>query len=286
MGSLSPTKLADQISEFEPLDQVAKPLQRFIRTVLPGGSAQRDLVSGRQLGHPLHPALTDVVIGSWGAALLLDLFGGSKRRAADRLIGIGVLAAAPTAVAGLADWSELQGRDRRFGMAHALGNTSALLLFASSWFLRARGRRASGVALSLAGTAVMSGSAWMGGHLSFSRGIGVNQNAFQTIPGTWQTLLKEEELEEGKLLPARVGDVDVLVVRHGADVHAMLDRCNHLGCQLSDGELRDDGIVCPCHGSTFALDGTVVRGPATADQPTLEVRVEDGKVQARRVRRR
>ena len=31
-----------------------------------------------------------------------------------------------------------------------------------------------------------------------------------------------------------------------------------------------------------ALDGTVVRGPATADQPALDARVQSGKIQVRR----
>ena len=44
-------------------------------------------------------------------------------------------------------------------------------------------------------------------------------------------------------------------------LHAVSARCTHLGCSVrfNDAERSWD---CPCHGSRFALDGTVLEGPA------------------------
>src|SRR5947209_6330335 len=65
---------------------------------------RRNLLRGTWLGHALHPPLTDVPIGFWTSAVVLDLLGGAQARpAARRLVGLGVLSAIPTAVTG---WAE------------------------------------------------------------------------------------------------------------------------------------------------------------------------------------
>jgi nitrite reductase/ring-hydroxylating ferredoxin subunit/uncharacterized membrane protein len=277
-----PASITRSVEELEALDPVAEWTQGAAAAIYPTGSLQRDLASGRLLGHPLHPLLTDVVIGSWTSAGFLDLFGDRYESAARRLVGLGVLSAIPTALAGLHDWMDLEGDDRRVGIAHALGNVTGLSLYAASWLARAVGLRRSGVMLSTLGMGVASASAWFGGHLAYRRGIGVNRTAFETAPARWKDAVDESDLPDGKLVGAKVGDLQIVLVRDGGTVHAMSDRCAHLGCLLHTGTLENDTIVCPCHGSTFALDGTVVRGPATADQPVLDARIQDGKVQVRR----
>src|ERR671933_1232636 len=140
--------VARQIEQLELLDPVSEPLQKAVRTLVPQESQLKDLLSGTWLGHPLHPPLTDVVVGAWTSALLLDLFGGTgAKAAADRLVGAGVLAAVPTAAAGLSDWAELRGGSRRVGSVHAIGNTTALVLHALSLAARRRGSRARGLVL-------------------------------------------------------------------------------------------------------------------------------------------
>ncbi|HZO34158.1 MAG TPA: hypothetical protein VFB17_03680, partial [Gaiellaceae bacterium] len=70
------------------LDAIAEPLQQGVRTAVPQESELKDVLSGSWLGHPLHPPLTDVVIGAWTSALLLDVFSGEPgQAAADRLVG-------------------------------------------------------------------------------------------------------------------------------------------------------------------------------------------------------
>jgi nitrite reductase/ring-hydroxylating ferredoxin subunit len=128
----------------------------------------------------------------------------------------------------------------------------------------------------------MLASAWLGGHLSFGKGVGVNQTAFDRYPNSWRPVMEEAELAEGELSSGKVGALPVLLFRKGDQVFALDDTCSHRGCSLSDGEVRGDAVVCPCHGSTFRLgDGTIVKGPATAPQPPFEARIQNGKVEVR-----
>jgi uncharacterized membrane protein len=100
-----------------------------VTALVPAGSKAKDALSGTRFGHPLHSPLTDLVIGPWTSALFLDLVGGDRaEEAADCLVGVGVLAAVPTALSGLSDWADVHGGSRRVGTLHAIGNTTALTL--------------------------------------------------------------------------------------------------------------------------------------------------------------
>lgn len=123
------------------------------------------------LGHSVHPPLTDVTLGCWLGASILDMVGGSGSRGSARLlIAAGLVAAVPTAVAGAADWAETSGSDRRIGAIHALGTDVATFLFLGSLVARIRGRHANGRKFALAGHLVMTGAGLLGGHLALSRG--------------------------------------------------------------------------------------------------------------------
>jgi nitrite reductase/ring-hydroxylating ferredoxin subunit/uncharacterized membrane protein len=275
--------IAEQIEQLQVPDSILDPLERAANRVVPRESRLKDLLSGTWLGHPLHPPLTDVVVGAWTSALILDLLGGQgAAKSADRLVSIGVLAALPTAAAGVSDWADLSGGDRRLGAIHAFGNTGALTLQALSVAARRRGDRRRGVLLSAAGYGLASASAWLGGHLSFARGVGVNQTAFDDAPADWTPVLDAGELADDTLTHAETDGVGILLVRRHARVYAIGDSCTHRGCALHEGELNDDDtITCPCHGSIFRLDGRIVRGPATSPQPSYDVRVREGKVEIR-----
>lgn len=283
MEPLARELIAERIEEVDALDSLADPLQQAIHTVVPQGSPLKDALSGTWLGHPVHPPLTDVVIGAWTSALILDLVGGDEtEKAAERLIGVGILAAIPTAATGASDWADVRGGDRRIGTVHALGNTTALLLHALSWGARRRGHRARGIALSAIGYGVATFAAWLGGHLSFGKGVGVNQTAFESAPTDWTPVLEATELPERELTRAEASGVGVLLVRDGEWIHALGDRCSHRGCSLAQGELLDDAVRCGCHGSTFRLeDGSILKGPATAPQPAYDARESDGTIEIR-----
>ena len=265
------------------LDPAADAVAGLARRVLPRGLV-RDTASGTPLGHPLHPALVAIPVGSWSAATYLDLLGGKRhRQAARRLVGMGNLAAVPTAITGANDWAFTQGAERRVGFVHALLNDVALTLFISSWWTRRRGHPVKGIALSLAGSGVMSAAAWLGGHLAYGLGVGVDTTAFQHAPQDWTDVAAEADVVADKLVGADAGGVPVVLVRRGQQVIALADRCTHRGGPLHEGTLEDATITCPWHGSRFCVDdGTVVEGPATRPALAFETRVTAGRVEVRR----
>jgi nitrite reductase/ring-hydroxylating ferredoxin subunit/uncharacterized membrane protein len=277
-------ELAERIEGIQQLDPAGKVLKSLADRVVPQRSELKDLLSGTWLGHPLHPLLTDVVVGAWTSSFLLDLMPGRRtRKASDRLVDVGILAAVPTALAGLSDWADTRGGRRRVGLVHASANVVALSLYVSSSAARKRGRRMYGWWLSATAFGVACFSAYLGGHLSFGMGVGVDQNAFEKGPADWQPAIASDDLREGEPRAVTVGEAELLLVRRGATIHAISDRCSHRGCSLHEGDFSDEGrVVCPCHGSTFSLqDGSVLHGPATAPQPAYLTRVREGKVEVR-----
>src|SRR5919202_3321191 len=112
-------EIVTRIGEIETLDRFTQPLVRTAKKLIPAGPI-KDLLSGANLGHPLHPALTDVPIGSFTTATVLDLIDGERfEDAVEALLGLGIVATLPTASAGLADWSDTYGAEQRLGLVHA-----------------------------------------------------------------------------------------------------------------------------------------------------------------------
>src|SRR3954447_14629882 len=119
------TPLHDAVEAIESastLDGPGEKIGKFARDTIPKGPV-KDALAGTWLGHALHPMLTDVVIGSFTSATLLDLLGGDEDgTAARRLIGVGIAAYAPTALTGVNDWADAEPTDpsvRRVGLVHA-----------------------------------------------------------------------------------------------------------------------------------------------------------------------
>ena len=56
--------------------------------------------------------------------------------------------------------------------------------------------------------------------------------------------------------------------------------CPHLGCTVPWSKEKNQ-FVCPCHGATFAADGTRVSGPSLRGMDTLEKSVQDGHLLVR-----
>ncbi len=133
--------------------------------------ARRSPLHTAALGHSVHPVLTDVTLGCWMSASILDLAGGAQaRRSATLLVGAGLAAAVPTAIAGAGDWAEMSGSERRIGAVHAIGTDIATFLLLGSLVARLRGTYAAGTKLGLAGNAVAAGAGFLGGHLALNRG--------------------------------------------------------------------------------------------------------------------
>jgi nitrite reductase/ring-hydroxylating ferredoxin subunit/uncharacterized membrane protein len=252
------------------------------KTLKPG--AFKDLLSGTPIGHPAHPALIAVPIGSWIGASWLDLVGGrGSRDAARKLVFFGVLSAFPSALTGASDWSDTSGAERRVGFVHALANSAGLGLYVASWRARRQGKQVRGAGLALAGAGVVGFSGWLGGHLAYALGVGVDNTAFVTAPADWTDVAAEADLVEGSPTAATLGDVALLLLRRAGEIYALNDRCTHRGGPLHEGTVVDDCIECPWHGSRYRIsDGSVARGPATTPEPSFDVRLQDGRVLVRR----
>jgi nitrite reductase/ring-hydroxylating ferredoxin subunit/uncharacterized membrane protein len=274
-------RLVDKIERAKFLDAVADPVADAV-TIPLKSKLVRSLASGTPSGHPAHPPLVTVPIGSFVMASALDLSGPEHRAAARRLVALGVLSALPAAVTGASDWSYTSGAERRVGFVHASVNAVALSCYAGSWLARRRDRQLLGAALAGAGAMLLTVGGWLGGHLIYSRGVGVDTTAFLVGSDDWQDTVAEAELIDGQPMLVHAGKVPVLLIRLDGQLLAVDDRCTHRGGPLHEGEVRDGCVSCPWHGSRFRLaDGEVVAGPAIRPQRSWEVRTRYGMVQLR-----
>ena len=278
-GNRAPVR---KLAQLDALDAPASKIGKFARDVFKPRPL-KEVLSGSWLGHPLHPVLTDVTIGTFTSAVVLDWLGGrDSGPAARRLIGFGLLSAAPVFASGWSDWADTEVAEpavRRIGVVHAATNGIASTLFAASWVKRGNG--SGGRLLALAGGATLSAGAYLGGHLSFGEGVGVDQTVFEEDAGDWTDVAAESELEDKRCVMA--AGTPVLLVRTGDELYALSDRCSHRGGALHEGEIQNGTVVCPLHQSVFALrDGALIHGPAAYPQPAWDVRARAGRIEVRR----
>jgi nitrite reductase/ring-hydroxylating ferredoxin subunit/uncharacterized membrane protein len=243
--------------------------------------AIKDFLNGVWLGHPLHPAITDVPIGAYVVALALDLSG--QRAAATAAIGVGIVFMLLAALAGYADYIDLEGKTQRFGTIHSSLMLVALVFYLISFVMRLGAVPSPAeVWLSVLGFVIVITSAYVGGELVYNMGTQVDRHAWRG-GGTKWAALDVTEIPADKPVKAKAGAQTLVVVRRGNTLNALHDVCAHQGCSLSEGKLVGEVIECGCHGSRFRLrDGLVVRGPAVFDQPHFEVREAEGKLEVRR----
>ena len=164
-------RIADRIEHAQQLDRPSRLLASLTDKVL-ANRRVTELASGTPIGHPVHPLLVTIPLGSWTSSVVFDLTGDED--AADGLIGIGLLAALPAAVAGWNDWRHTSGAEQRVGVLHALLNLATVATYGASLAARRAGRRKTGMVLSTLGASVLTVSGWLGGHLVYSLRLGVD----------------------------------------------------------------------------------------------------------------
>lgn len=285
MEKLGFVRAISRIEDADVLDPAIEKVRDAVDRALPNADV-RDLLHGVPFGHPVHPVAVQVPIGAWTSAAVLDAFPGSSP-AAGLLVGVGVAAAVPAAVTGLADWSKLHEQQSRVGIVHAAANILAVGLYSASLIQRARGKTTSGKLLGYLGLAVVSGSGFLGGHLAYRQAAGANhvEDVPHVFPTGWQQVGPLGDLANGELQSRTVAGVPLLLLRRGSTVNAIADTCSHLSGPLHEGELTEAEsdnpcVTCPWHGSVFSLTtGDVVHGPATSPQPKFETIVRDGMVE-------
>jgi nitrite reductase/ring-hydroxylating ferredoxin subunit/uncharacterized membrane protein len=288
-----PQTLMQRIVDALPFpDKVAEGVQPKVQeAVEAGGTTARNTLDGVWFEAPLHPALTDVPLGSWTAAAVFDGLDAATdsramRNAADASLALGVVGALGAAVTGLSDWRYLSGGSRRMGIAHGLLNTIGLILSITSLILRAAGRRNAGRLSFLAGYSVSGLAAHIGGELSYHYGLRIDRNAFQpTGPDEFTPVLDEDELAQDGMRRVEVDGAGALLSRSSSgDICAISAVCNHFGGPLEEGDREGDTVVCPWHKSRFNLcSGEAIDGPAVFPQPRYETRVRDGKIEVKAV---
>jgi len=245
--------------------------------------AGRDVLNGRWLGHPLHALLTDVPIGVLTLVIILDVL--DQPVGADVALVFGILTLVAAALAGLADYSDTDGRARLRATVHGTLMTVALALYLVSLAMRAAGGgRAMPIAVSIVAYFVLAAGAYVGGDVVYLLGNMVDRHAWRPAGAKWAAL-EVGEVPEDQPVKAKFGLQNLVLVRHGERIEALHEQCAHAGGPLSQGTLVDGCLECPWHGSRFRLsDGHVRRGPSVYDQPAYEVRAADGGgYEARRV---
>ncbi|MDP8951909.1 MAG: Rieske 2Fe-2S domain-containing protein [Actinomycetota bacterium] len=270
------------------LDAVAEKIQPKVQdAVEAGGTPVRNVLDGTPIEIPLHPALTDVPVGSWTAALVFDGFDAAMdsramRNAADATLAVGIVGGFAAAATGLSDWRYLSGGSRRMGVAHGLLNGVGLALSMTSLGLRAAGRRNAGRLAFLVGYSISGMAAHLGGELSYGHGLRVNRNVFEGRgPDEFTPVMEESELPDFGMRRVSVYGTEVLLGRAGdGRICAISNVCNHFAGPLAEGDREGDTVVCPWHKSRFDLcSGEVIDGPAIFPQSRYETRVRDGNIE-------
>jgi nitrite reductase/ring-hydroxylating ferredoxin subunit/uncharacterized membrane protein len=239
------------------------------------------------IGHPLHPAISDLPIGAWAAGLVADYVAHFSRalptQAGDVALAVGLSAAVLAALTGLTDYHETFGHERRVATAHGLTMVTVVVVDAASLALRWFGSSSLhplAVGLSTVAFAGVMAGGYLGGHLVFGIGTMVNRNAFAEGPQDYVAVGVAADFPEGEMRRIDAAGMAALLVRRAGTLHAIGAVCSHAGGPLEEGTLEGTRVTCPWHGSIFSVEsGRVFQGPATFDQPTFVVREREGHVE-------
>ena len=278
------TRLMDSQGAWtRPLGDLA---HRFLFWLFQGVPWLRDLLIGRWLGHPLHAVLTDAPIGILFLVIVFDVLGNPGAAAVTLVVGVLTMLAA--ALAGFADYADTDGKARERATLHATLMLTTLVLYLVSLTLRfgagTENVSTAGIWVSVLAFLVLSSAAYVGGDVVYVLGNMVSRHAFRGAGTKWIALEPAEvdattgEIPEGRLLKAKLGINQLVLIRQGDQILALHDTCAHAGGPLNEGKLLDGAIVeCPWHYSRYRMaDGHVVLGPSVYDQPSYEVRRREG----------
>jgi len=252
----------------------------------PGRSLKNLMHGTKVLGHPLHPAVTDVPIGAWTAGVVADYVAHFTNRvpteAGDIALIVGIVTALLAAVTGYTDFHETFAQERRVALLHGLVNTVVLVVMVISLALRwwaGPGAHPVAVALATVGWVLVLFGGYLGGHLVFGNATMVNRTAFLDGFEGAVAVGSSTDFAEGELKKVDASGMAVLMVRRGGRLFAISNTCSHAGGPLDEGSLDGAVVTCPWHGSQFDVrSGRVCGGPATFSQPALRVIENNGTV--------
>ncbi|OBJ82131.1 DUF2231 domain-containing protein [Mycobacterium asiaticum] len=159
------------VERLEVLDEPAAVAARVAGQVVGRGGLARAL-RGSWLGHPVHPLLITIPVGTWMTSAVFDVIF-KDVTTARRLIAVGLAATPPTLLAGWADYTLLGRRQQRVGLVHALSNFAGVVMFSLSYRSYRNNRLRAARVYTLAGLAAISVGGALGGHLSYAQGAGM-----------------------------------------------------------------------------------------------------------------
>ncbi|MBI2982756.1 MAG: hypothetical protein HYY42_00960, partial [Chloroflexi bacterium] len=177
---------------------------------LPGTRVIKDLLHGTALlRHPLHPAVTDAVVGGYTVVAALDLVYLFQRdatlsKATDIALLVSLLFALVAVLSGYTDWNDTYGNERRLGIFHGTLMSLTTIGYVVSLALRVGGGpREPAIYLALVLWVIVAATAHLGGEMVFGFGTGVNRHAWSAIPSKWQKIaIEAATLQDRK--PVRV----------------------------------------------------------------------------------
>jgi nitrite reductase/ring-hydroxylating ferredoxin subunit/uncharacterized membrane protein len=244
--------------------------------------------------HPIHPALVPFPFAFlWGAALF-DVFylissKPSLTWTAGQLTIAGVAAGLLAAIPGVIDYLYTvppRSSARTRATKHALGNSTAMVLFLLSWFFRNGDGSMTYLTLGceVVGAAVLGYSGLLGGELVIRNMISVNhryanagkwrEETLTSAPGTALTIAGDEELKKGQMKLLWINGRRIALGRTSQGYCAFEDRCTHRGGSLAGGVLIGDTVQCLWHGSQFDVcTGAVKAGPAKEKIRVFKTRI-------------
>ncbi len=98
-----------------------------------------------------------------------------------------------------------------------------------------------------------------------------------TIP-EWTYVMDESQLPEKVMTVVFPYGIPVLLVKTGGGIHAVSNKCAHMGCPLSRGSLGGFIVECPCHEWTFDIRTGVFVTANDIRIPTYACKAENGKI--------
>lgn len=267
-------------------------------------SSAKNLLLGKPVRSPLHPAVVHLPIALFPLSLLLDVASWIRPDpalyfvpAAFYCIVAGLATGLVAGALGLVDYSEirLDHPARKSATLHMVLNFVALAVFALGAVLRVNHLDLDQTAilpgvLSLVGVGLLSYSGYLGGHLVYSEGIGVGRHRHEPLfPDETLTaprgdavmvpVADSSALPEAGTLRVKVAGIAVTIARHDGKVYAVQEFCTHRYAPLSEGKIADCEVTCPWHNSRFNLrTGKVTHGPAKVDLKTFRCEEREAQI--------
>jgi Rieske Fe-S protein len=90
---------------------------------------------------------------------------------------------------------------------------------------------------------------------------------YRSVTGSTEVRIPLESLRRINFLG------EFICIKNESQVKIFSSRCPHLGCRIK--AIKNDVFVCPCHGSSFTLDGKVIKGPSPENLASIPFNIDE-----------